>query len=209
MADATASGLPYPELPDDNNPPADFRALAEAIDAIYGSSVANTAALPVLPAFKGQRIYVEDIDAIAWYDDKTSAWQGFWKPYTPTIGGTANPTLAFEHLIEGENVRVRVKLTLTAAITTLLSASLPVAVHASYTSAVSVFDGALMYRDTSAGGSARSVGWPVYGGSDTINFSYNETVGVNNSVTAGTGRPLAAAWASGDTIDGEFTYRRA
>ena len=88
MADETASGLPYPELPDANNPPADFKALAEAIDAIYGKSVANVAALPATAAFKNQQIYVEDIDTIVYYDESTAAWEGYWKNFTPTWANT-------------------------------------------------------------------------------------------------------------------------
>lgn len=57
----TANGLPYPAITDDNNPPDDIRALAEATDTKYGRSVANTGALPGSGDFPGQRIWVADI----------------------------------------------------------------------------------------------------------------------------------------------------
>lgn len=211
LASPTFTGdpkAPTPATTDDDTSIA-TTAFVQALRLLGSTSVANVAALPALGT-KGQRIYVEDIDAFAWWDDKTTAWQGFWKSYTPTIAGASSPTLACTYMIdEHEMVHVHIKITLTGALSGGLTASLPVAAHASYVSAASALAGNFVYRDTSAGGSARVVGWPIYAGSNLIAFTYNATSATNTTISTGTGSPLAAAWASGDTIDGDCSYRRA
>jgi hypothetical protein len=57
----TTNGLPYPAITDANNPPADFQALAAAVDSTYGRSVTNSGSLPGAGSFAGQRIWVADI----------------------------------------------------------------------------------------------------------------------------------------------------
>lgn len=62
---ASTNGLPVPALSSANNPPADFLALANAVDAAYGGSVANWAALPATGNFAGKRLWVSDIKVVA------------------------------------------------------------------------------------------------------------------------------------------------
>lgn len=169
--------------------------------------VATVGDLPASGDYGGERIYVEDIDAIAWWDQKTGAWQGFWRDYTPTIGGTAAPTLAFRYKITpDEMVEVRVRATLTAGVTTTMTASLPVPAHADYSSTASPIDGTLMYRDTSVGGNALVPGFARYNGADTILFYFSSAINTSAFITSGA-NPWT--WASSDTIAGTLNYRRA
>ena len=69
---ASTNGLPVPALSSANNPPADFLALANAVDATYGGSVANWAALPATGNFKGKRLWVTDISVVATWNG--TAW---------------------------------------------------------------------------------------------------------------------------------------
>lgn len=62
---ASTNGLPVPTLSSANNPPADFLALANAIDEIYGKNVSTTSALPATGNFVGQQIWVSDRSAFA------------------------------------------------------------------------------------------------------------------------------------------------
>lgn len=203
---ASTNGMVFDDLSDAPNGPALADLIGNQVDLFYGAKVANVAALPAT-GFPGQRKYVEDIDAVAWWDDKTSAWHGFWKSYTPTIGGTAAPTLDFKYKITpDEMVEVRVRLTLTAAVTTTLTATMPVAVHADYSSTASPIEGVLMYRDTSVGGAALVQGFARYNGSDTILFYFPLTSATAGFVTSGA-NPWT--WASTDTIAGYLSYRRA
>lgn len=75
----STNGLPVPDLSDDNNPPADLLALANAVDAAYGRNVANFAALPAAGSFAGQRIWLVDVKQFAIWDG--AAWKyslGTW-----------------------------------------------------------------------------------------------------------------------------------
>lgn len=200
-----------PTLNDAANVPLYFEQLYAALVADNQTTVADIASLPATPEFKGQRIYVQDLDCIVWYDDKTAAWQGYWKSYTPTIGGTAGPTLDFKYKITpDEVVEVRVKATLTATVTTTLSATLPVPAHGDYSSTASLIPGTLMYRDTSVGGAALVQGFARYNGSDSFLFYYPTAKGTSGFITTGIDQPwVGVAWASGDTIDGGLHYRRA
>jgi lysophospholipase L1-like esterase len=72
----TEHGLPVPDgLGSENNPPADFEALALAIQKTYGGSVNTAAELPSAGAFEGQRIWLRNIrgwviwDGVAWVAD--------------------------------------------------------------------------------------------------------------------------------------------
>lgn len=206
MADETASGLPYPELPDDNNPPADFRALAEAIDALYGGTVANVAALPALPAFKGQRIYVQDVDAIAWYDDKTAAWQGFARDYVPGTAGTVAPTVTGTTytITPDEMVEIDFKILLTAIITATLTMDLPAGITFHANEDVVKYLGGALLRDTSA--AARQFGYVVPLDADSVAFLYNATAATAGVVSTGT---TPWTWAAADTVSGKIRFRRA
>lgn len=69
---ASTNGLPVPALSSANNPPADFLALANAVDAAYGGSVANWAALPATGNFAGKKLWVTDIKVVATWNG--TAW---------------------------------------------------------------------------------------------------------------------------------------
>lgn len=97
---ASTNGLPVPTLSSANNPPADFLALANAVDAAYGGKVANTAALPAAGAFLGQKLWVIDKKAFARWNGATwtirpDAVGLFYKAdagsvvFTKTANGTA------------------------------------------------------------------------------------------------------------------------
>ena len=127
----TTNGIIVPDLSDDNNPPADFLSVGNQIDALYGRTVADAASLPVSGAFPGQKIYLEDVDALAWWDAKTTAWQGYERSYTPTIAGTsaATVTLATYVIDEHETVTVSFLITLTAAMTSQFLLNTPSGVN--------------------------------------------------------------------------------
>ena len=87
----TTNGMPVPDLGDSNNPPADFLALGNAVDAFYGGAVANAAALPALGDFPGQRKFITDTKEVATWNG--TAWTGYTVAFTPTH---ACFTLAFD-----------------------------------------------------------------------------------------------------------------
>lgn len=70
MADTTATGLPYPELVDENNPPADFLELATQLDLVTIPAFASTgardtalsAAVTGQPARVGSQPYIKHSD---------------------------------------------------------------------------------------------------------------------------------------------------
>jgi hypothetical protein len=90
----TANGLVIPpDLKADNNPPADFKALAESVDATYGGNVANAGALPAAGKFPGQRVWLVDVkgwgvwDGTKWVTDTawvTPALSNSWVAYDTT-----------------------------------------------------------------------------------------------------------------------------
>lgn len=79
----TANGLPYPQLNDSNNPPADIQALALKVDTIYGGNVANFAALPASGDFIGQRKWLVDVKRFATWNGTVWETDGAW--ITPTL----------------------------------------------------------------------------------------------------------------------------
>jgi hypothetical protein len=94
----TSHGLRFPELSDDNNPPADIQALAEDVDGTYGANAANPAALPISGDFAGQRVWLVDRKGYA-------VWTGTgWDIDTPPT--TAGITLGsgFTTVAEGTKV---------------------------------------------------------------------------------------------------------
>lgn len=196
MADETASGLPYPELPDANNPPADFRALAEAIDAIYGQAVANAGALPASGDFPGQRKFLTDTKEVAVWNGTT--WEGYWKSFTPTWTnvtlGTTSLVNTGKYLILGKQATVKFNLVLgtggafTAGGTLL---TLPVTMADTDLRAV----GLAMMADGGAGASFRGA-LIRPSTSTTVAFTGLDVAGANLSPT------VPWTWGPGDSLAG-------
>jgi hypothetical protein len=82
----TTNGLPFPVITDDNNPPADIQALAEAVDNTYGGKVASAGALPTSGLFPGQRIWLVDVKG--WAEWSGTAWNSDTAWVQPTLGNS-------------------------------------------------------------------------------------------------------------------------
>lgn len=198
MADETASGLPYPELPDDNNPPADFKALAEAIDAIYGANVANFAALPAAGDFVGQRIFLVDVKQYAQWDG--SSWGPDWTAYSPAIVGTAAPTLDCKYIRTSRKlVTVQGLITLTAGVTADLSMALPSTAASPIRSNLG---GVTLYHPSTG---AERQAWARLASTTSVQFSYENATPAQ--VLAGVGNPWT--WVAADKIFALFSYQEA
>jgi len=93
----TTNGLPYPVLTDENNPPADIQALAEATDETYGRVVASATDLPVSGKFAGQRVWLTNAQGYAIWNG--AAWtldvrrRGFWSGSAAV--GSSSRTITF------------------------------------------------------------------------------------------------------------------
>lgn len=126
---------------------------------------------------------------------------GGWTSYTPTIVGSAAPTLDCRYIrTGGKMVTVEVSITLTAVVTANLSMSLPTTAATAMNSAL----GAVEMLDVSAGLERLGV-FEILSGLSTVRFSYENATPAR--VTAAATTPFT--WASGDQIRGMFTYREA
>lgn len=82
----TTNGMEVDDLGDAPNGPALALNLGNQVDAFYGGSVANFAALPASGEFTGQRIYLEDPDTFAVWT--ATAWK------VPAQAGNDSITIA-------------------------------------------------------------------------------------------------------------------
>lgn len=198
---------PTPELSVAADVPADMKALADAADATvatFASAPVGTAGSLPVSGVAGQRIYIEDINTFAYWDEGLGSWEGYYKAYTPTVANTTSPTLACKRLINGEEVTVKFLITLTAAVTSTLTMSLPVAPHADVNSEQHL--GGVDLRDASGGAARHSAFATRSGATSNVLFYYDATAATTSFVTSGA-NPWT--WAAGDTIGGEIRYQRA
>lgn len=71
---ASTNGMVFDDLSDAPNGPALADRIGNQVDLFYGRSVANTAAMTALTgAFKGQQVFIEDIDTFGVWDG--AAWR--------------------------------------------------------------------------------------------------------------------------------------
>lgn len=132
--------------------------------------------------------------------DNLDALSGVWTSYTPTIVGTASPTLSCQYAKVNKIVTVEFSITLTAVVTANLSMSLP----STAGTAVNTALGSVEMLDVSAGVERLGV-LEILSGGATVRFSYENATPVR--VTAAATTPFT--WASGDQLRGMFTYREA
>lgn len=98
----TTNGMEFADLNEAPNGPAALLQLGNEVDAFYGKKVANVAALPVTGDLPGQRVYVEDIDTVAVWNETVGQWEGYEKSYTPVwTGATTNPVIGNGSIIGG------------------------------------------------------------------------------------------------------------
>ena len=127
---------------------------------------------------------------------------GGWTSYTPTIVGTAAPTLACQYIRRGgKEVAVEVNITMTAVLTATLTMTLPTTVG---NTARTNLGGVAMY-DLSSG--AERHGYARLDSSgNRVMFAFENATPV---VAYAAAAAPWAAWAAGDQILGVIEYREA
>lgn len=142
-------------------------------------------------------------------DDMTAGTGAFttaWTAFTPTIVGTAAPTVDARYKQIGKTVFFRIEIVLTAAVTAAMTATLPVAPRTAAGTGPSY--GAIYAKDTSAGlyinGQAIS---SATGGGSTFRIMLAASGTNSNLADASASAPFV--WASGDTISIRGEYEAA
>lgn len=120
-----------------------------------------------------------------------------WTVYTPTIVGTASPTLDCRYLRQNKLVTVEFSITLTAAVTATLTMTTPTTAAA----AVSTFLGDADMLDISSGTERIGVVELISG--SLVRFSFENATPQRVSASA----ILPFTWASPDKLVGMFHYR--
>lgn len=211
MGTTTNFDWPYPELGDASNVPLRIQQLAEAADTTVATvaiaPVADIASLPVTGE-PGQRIYVEDIDTLAWWDQKTAAWQGFARAYSPAVAGTSGEDVSnTSYLIEPSGmVEVNFNILFTAAASATIVMDLPAGIdlHADEQTTSHAL-GFVALKDAS-GANNRQIALALSSGATAVFFACNATA--TTTVNVGVGGAGPWTWASGDSISGKLRYRR-
>ena len=126
---------------------------------------------------------------------------GGWTSYTPTIVGTASPTLDCRYIRDGgKMVTVEVSITMTATLTATLTMTLP---SAPVNTARSNLGGIALY-DTSSGAERHAYARLDSSG-NRVMFAHENTT----PVVAYANATLPWTWAAGDQILGVISYREA
>lgn len=201
MTTTTTNGLVVPDLGEAANGPAAFLAMAQTIDGLsYGAKVADLATLDATPGlFPGQRKYVESLDEVGVWDDTLVAWTGVTRSYTPTLVNVTGAATA-SYVVQGKWVTMDFTVTFTGAAGGSVSMTVPFAA-ALATAPLPRMGGATL-RDNSP--ATLRIAQVFLSTSTTVTFGYEQT-----NVLASVGATTPWTWATGDTISGQITYRRA
>lgn len=124
---------------------------------------------------------------------------GAWTEYTPTVTGTASPTVVAQYKNVGKLLTVDFLITYTAAATGPLVMSIPAGLEFASTAGTPCI-GVATLRDASP--SVRRHSWVVPTSTTAIALEYEQS-NVNTGITATT----PWTWAAGDQVAGMFTGR--
>lgn len=197
----TPNGLDYPELGNSANVPGYIQELAQDVDARYGPTVANVAALAgISDPFAGMAVWVTTPGDRYVYDgtDWEPSGLGAWTAYTPTLTQAAplTKTVLYAKFKQcGKTIKGQVALAITSAGTPASAIEVGLPVAAAFVGPLVI--GSAQYTDASPA--------QAYIGAASL-FTTTTLVIVTNLGTSALGVNPAVTSASGDAVYATFTY---